>query len=141
MARAWPFENKSEGIDKIRSPQDFVAKLGADGTEAVVVRIGLNDAQLVLVDSRGYWDRWVFHSMQEAEAEANALGVTVHVGEYPEETRVRIGKYQPGPEHYDRAAYPEQGEVGPVIPYPENRSRRVLVEVSKEDRGSSEEGS
>jgi len=123
MRRAWPFEQKSEGIEKIRSPRDFLDKLGAEGSEAVVIRIGMNDAQLVMVDSRGFWDRWVYHSVAEALEVASSLGVPVHDGEYPEETRVRIGKYQPGPEHFDKAAYPEQGEVGPVIPYPENRPR------------------
>lgn len=134
MNRAWPFESKSEGIEKIRGPQDFVTKLGAEGTEAVVIRIGMNDAQLVLVDGDGRWDRWVFHSFEEAAAEARKLGVPVHEGEYPEETRVRIGKFQPGAEHYDRAAYPEQGEVGPVMPYPENRPRQTAA-AAKEQTG------
>lgn len=131
MSRAWPFEGRSEGIDKIRNPQDFVEKLGAEGTEAIVIRIGMNDAQLILVDGRGYWDRWVFHSVDEAKAVAGTLGVEVHLDEYPEETRVRIGKFQPGAEHYDRAAYPEQGEVGPVFNYPENRPRDVVVKESQ----------
>lgn len=131
MSRAWPFEGRSEGIDKIRNPQDFVEKLGAEGTEAIVIRIGMNDAQLVLVDGRGYWDRWVYHSVDEAKTVADTLGVEVHVGEFPEETRVRIGKFQPGPEHYDRAAYPEQGEVGPVFNYAENRPRDVVVKESQ----------
>lgn len=125
MSRAWPFESKSEGIEKIRDPEDFLDKLGRDGTEAVVIRIGMNDAQLVLVDGQGRWERWVYHSMDEAKAEAEKLGLEVHENEYPEETRVRIGKFQPGFEHYSRSAYPEQGEVGPVIPYPENRPRRA----------------
>lgn len=131
MSRAWPFEGRSEGIDKIRNPQDFVEKLGAEGTEAIVIRIGMNDAQLILVDGRGCWDRWVFHSVDEAKAVADTLGVAVHLDEYPEETRVRIGKFQPGAEHYDRAAYPEQGEVGPVFNYPENRPRDVVVKESQ----------
>ena len=125
MSRAWPFEGKSEGIEKIREPRDFIKKFGTDGTEAVVIRIGLNDAQLVLVDGRGYWDRWVYHSVDEAKAVAEGFGLPVHVGEYPEETRVRIGKYVPSAEHFERESYPEQGEVGPVNPYPENRPRRV----------------
>ena len=129
MSRAWPFEGKSEGVEKIREPRDFIKRLGTEGTEAVVIRIGLNDAQLVLVDGRGYWDRWVYHSVAEAKAVAESFGIPVHEGEYPEETRVRIGKYQPPAEHYQREAYPEQGEVGPVIPYPENRPRQVPEEA------------
>ncbi|MGH2754939.1 MAG: hypothetical protein ACRDLB_10955 [Actinomycetota bacterium] len=132
MSRAWPFESKSEGIEKVREPRDFLRRFGTEGTEAVVIRIGMNDAQLLLVDGRGYWDRWVYHSVEDATRVAEGLGLSVHEGGYPEETRVRIGKYQPGAEHYDRAAYPEQGEVGPVIPYPENRPRRVPAAAPEE---------
>lgn len=132
VSRAWPFENKTEGVEKIRTPEEFIAKLGIDGTEAIVVRIGLNDAQVVLVDGDGRWDRWVFHSMEEALEEANHLGVPVHENEYPEKTRVRMGKYQPGPEHYDSAAYPEQGQTGPIVSYPENRPRRLSQETDRE---------
>lgn len=122
MARAWPFEDKPEAPERIRTPAEFVQKTGA-GTEAVVIRIGLNDAQLVLVDERGRWDRWVYHSLEEATAEAEKLGIQVHDGEYPEELRVRMNSYQRPADDFDRAAYPEQGRVGPVIPYPENRPR------------------
>jgi hypothetical protein len=137
MTRAWPFEGKSEGVDKIRSPQDFLKKLGTEETEAVVIRIGRNDAMLVLVAATGRWERWVYHSMEEALAAGRSLGVTLHEGEYPEELRVRIGKFQPGPEHYDRSAYPEQGEVGPVIPYPENRPRQIPAEIEAPHGASS----
>ena len=128
MARAWPFEDTPEGggaPGRFRRPEEFVAALGRDGTEAVVVRIGLNDAQLVLVDRRGAWDRFVYHSVDEAQAAAEELGVPVHVGEYPEELRVRMNSYRRPASDYDRAPYPEQGRVGPVIPYPENRPRQV----------------
>ena len=121
--RAWPFENVPEGgRRKIRTPQEFVAQ--RDGTEAVVVRIGLNDAQLVLVDGSGAWDRWVYHSEDEAKEVASSLGVEVHQGHYPEALRVRMNARVRPPEEFDRGAYPEQGRVGPVIPYPENRPRR-----------------
>lgn len=124
MTRAWPFESKKD-VEKIRGPEDFLAVYGAQGSEAVVIRIGMNDTQLVLVDGAGRWDRWVYHSEEEATKIAGSLGLPVHVGEYPEETRVRIGKFQPDAEHFDRGAYPEQGAVGPVNPYPENRPRRL----------------
>lgn len=127
MSRAWPFEDVSEGgVDpsKVRYPQDFVA-LAGEGTDAVVVRIGLHDAQLVLVDAEGRWSRWVYHSTEEAEGVARSLGVPVHVGEYPEDLRVRMNAHQRPREDFDRGAYPEQGAVGPVINYPENRPRRV----------------
>jgi hypothetical protein len=123
--RAWPFENVSEAhSDRFTTPAEFVAR-DPDNTEAVIVRIGLNDAQLVLVDGAGRWQRWVYRSVGEAKEVADSLGVEVHVSEYPEATRVRMGSYQRPPEDFDRAPYPEQGHVGPVIPYPENRPRRI----------------
>ena len=131
MSRAWPFEN-TDADAKIRTPQQFVDKLGKDGSEAVVIRIGMNDAQLVLVDGRGRWERWVYHSVEEASGVAESLGVPLHVGEYPEETRVRIGKYVPSDEHYEKDAYPEQGEVGPLFPYPENRERQTDIAPKEE---------
>jgi hypothetical protein len=136
MSRAWPFESKTEGIETLRTPEDFIARLGSEGTEAVVMRIGLNDAMLVLVDGDGRWERWVFHSLDEAVRAANTLGVPVHEGEYPEATRVRMGKYQPSAEHYAAAAYPEQGRVGPVTGYPENRPRRPEVAAKERTEAS-----
>ena len=109
---------------RVRYPHEFVAAAG-EGTEAVVVRIGMNDAQLVLVDAGGRWNRWVYHSTAEAEEVARSLRVSVHLGEYPEELRVRMNAYQRPRDDFDRGAYPEQGAVGPVINYPENRPRRV----------------
>jgi hypothetical protein len=136
MSRAWPFEDKPEAPVRARVPSDFVER-DREGTEAIVIRIGLNDAQLVLVDGQGRWDRWVYHSLDEARAEAEKLGVDVHVGEYPEEVRVRMNAYRRPADDFDRAAYPEQGAVGPVIPYPENRPRtQALVREAR----PSEEG-
>lgn len=131
MSRAWPFEGKEEFPQRILEPEDFVAQLGMDGSEAVVIRIGLNEAQLVLVDGQGRWDRWVYRSEEEATKVAEDLGLEVHVGRYPEETRVRIGQYVPPPGHYEEAAYPEQGAVGPVISYPENRPRDPILPKEK----------
>ena len=128
MARAWPFEGQQD-LEPVRNPSQFVEQ--RDGTEAVVIRIGLHDAQLVLVDGTGAWQRWVYHSVDEATEVAEALGVPVHVGEYPEELRVRINSLQRPAADFDRHAYPEQGSVGPVIAYPENRPRRKDV-LSKE---------
>lgn len=126
MARAWPFENKPEAggaAAKYRAPRDFVAR--RDACEAVVVRIGGHDSQLVVVDGDGAWERWVYHSHDEALDAAGALGVPVHDGEYPEELRVRMNARRRPPDEYREHAYPEQGRVGPVIPYPENRPRRI----------------
>ena len=134
--RAWPFEDVRP-VETFHVPEEFVARRGP-ATEAVVIRIGLHDAQLVLVDEEGRWQRWVYHSVEEAKEVAESLGVaSVHVGEYSEELRVRINAYQRPPDDFDRGAYPEQGTVGPVIPYPENRRRPppdALVEQSGEER-------
>ncbi|MDQ3964477.1 MAG: hypothetical protein M3277_11285 [Actinomycetota bacterium] len=121
--RAWPFENVPEGgRRKARTPEDFIA--GRTGVDAMVIRIGLNDAQLVLVDPDGAWDRWVYHSEDEATAVAESLDVEVHSGEYPEAVRVRMNARRRPPAEFDKGAYPEQGRVGPAISYPENRPRR-----------------
>jgi hypothetical protein len=129
--RAWPFEDKPEGGVRIRTPQQYVEHKGSE-TEAVVVRIGMNDAQLVLVSPEGAWDRWVYHSIEEATEVAQGLGVTVHEGNYPEELRVRINSYQRPAESFDKAAYPEQGRVGPTPSYPENRPRQKGAAARKE---------
>jgi hypothetical protein len=129
MRRAWPFENTPEGgkrslTETYRAPVDFL-RAHPEGSEAVVVRIGLHDAQLVLVDVEGAWDRWVYPSMDEATDSAGKLGVPVHVDEYPEALRVRMNSHRRPPDSFAGGAYPEQGSVGPVIPYPENRPRRL----------------
>jgi len=136
MSRAWPFEGEQD-LEPVRVPAQFVEQ--REGTEAVVVRIGLNDAQLVLVDGTGAWQRWVYHSVEEAQQVAEALGVPVHLGEYPEELRVRINGFQRPAHDFDRHAYPEQGGVGPVMPYRENRPRRMDV-LTKEVAQDAEKG-
>lgn len=139
MARAWPFEDKPEAGGagaKFREPAQYLAAHG-DGCEAVVVRIGAHDSQLVLVDAGGAWDRWVYHSHDEALTEAQALGIPVHDGEYPEELRVRMNARQRPTREFEEAAYPEQGRVGPVIPYPENRPRRAEAEAKTPPGASS----
>jgi hypothetical protein len=95
------------------------------GVDAVVVRIGLNGAQLVLVDGEGEWERWVYGSVNEASTVASSLEIDVSTGEYPEAVRIRMNRYRRPPANFRRAAYPEQGRVGPIIPYPENRPRQV----------------
>ena len=129
MGRTWPFERLPEPVEPFRTPEDFVARRGSD-VIGVVVRIGLCDAQLVLVDRDGMWERWVYRSTEEATAVARALGVTHHVGEYPDEIRQAMNERVRPLQDLTAGAYPEQGRVGPVIPYPENRPRRVEEERS-----------
>lgn len=121
--KAWPFEDE-DPARRVSSPREFV-DVRPKGTEAVVIRIGGHDSQLVLVDGEGGWTRWVYTSVDEAKEIAEGLNVPVHVGEYPEELRVRMNSHVRPQRDFDEGAYPEQGHVGPVIPYPENRPRHV----------------
>lgn len=122
---------------RVSVPDDFVGSK-PDGIEAMVIRIGAGEAQLVLVDADGRWDRWVYRSVDECTAVAKELGITeLHEGEYPEKSRVRMNAYRKPKEDFEAGAYPEQGQVGPVIPYPENRHRLppdALVERSDEEK-------
>lgn len=131
MARAWPFEDVPEGGRQLRAPDDFV-RARSEGTEAVIVRIGGHDAQLVLVDRAGSWQRWVYPSVEDATRVAEDLGIPLHVGSFPEEMRVRINAFVRPRADYDRSAYPEQGRVGPVSAFKENRARRRSVQLRKQ---------
>jgi hypothetical protein len=137
MARAWPFERKGEPERPFHAPEDFVIRQPPP-VDAVVVRIGLHDAQLVLVDRDGRWERWVYPSVEGARGVAERLGVSLHEGHYPEELRVRMNSYVRPAEDFERGAYGEQGRVGPVIPYPENRPRPRERPPQPEDELSEE---
>jgi hypothetical protein len=123
LGRTWPFERLAEPAEPFHTPEDFVARRGA-GVKGVVVRIGLCDAQLVLVDPEGLWERWVYRSTEEATAVVRALEIPHHVGEFPDEIRQAMNERVRTLQDLTAGAYPEQGRVGPVIPYPENRPRR-----------------
>ena len=123
MTRAWPFESDQEAEEGVREPLAHLEAIGRTGAEAVVMRIGWGDAQLVIVGADGAWQRWVYRTVAEAERVAGRLGVPVHIGEYPEATRVRMNAHQRSRADFDAGAYPEQGAVGPVRAYSENRPR------------------
>jgi hypothetical protein len=93
------------------------------GADAVVVRIGKNGAQLVVVDAEGGWERWVYPSMGDAQTVADQLGIPVHLGAYPDAVRLRMNTRVRTRQELDRGAYREQGRVGPINPYPESRRR------------------
>ena len=134
MSRAWPFENKPEGGKRAArsdTPEGFI-QTNVEGADAVVLRIGANDALLVLVDKEGAWDHWVYHSKEEALQVANSLRVEVHEDEYPEALRVRMNARRRPASEFESGAYPEQGPVGPVIPYPENRPRQADLQTADE---------
>jgi hypothetical protein len=48
--------------------------------EAVLQRCGLRTFDLLLIDSRGNWTRWVFTSEEAAASTAEDLGVSLHHG-------------------------------------------------------------
>ena len=122
VERAWPFERHSDPVRAPRSPKELVAG-EAEEVEAVVMRTGLGGAQAVLVTQSGSWKRWVYPTMDEALEAAQEAGCLVHEQEFPESLRVRINSHRRAPEDFRRAPYPEQGWVGPVRFYPENRPR------------------
>lgn len=122
MERAWPFERHSDPVRAPRSPKEFVAR-EAEEVEAVVMRTGLGGVQAVLVAHSGSWRRWVYPTMDDALEAAREAGCRVHEQEFPEALRVRINAYRRPAEDFQRAPYPEQGWVGPVSYYPENRPR------------------
>jgi hypothetical protein len=122
VERAWPFERHTDPVREPRSPKEFVAR-ESEEVEAVVSRTGLSGAQAVLVTHSGNWRRWVYPTMDEALEAAREAGCRVHEQEFPEALRVRINAYRRPAEDFRRAPYPEQGWVGPVRFYPENRPR------------------
>jgi hypothetical protein len=122
VKRAWPFEDHVDPVPEPRSPRDFAARAAGD-VEAVVIRLGLSGAQAVFVTASGSWRRWVYPTVDAALEAARAAGCRVHEGEFPEPVRVRLNAHRRPAEDFDRAPYPEQGWVGPVNFYPENRPR------------------
>jgi hypothetical protein len=131
VQRAWPFEDRVDPPPPIRTPDDFLRRHGREA-DAIVVRIGLNGAELVLVAQSGAWERWVMASVDDAKMAAESLALPVHVGEFPDEVRVRMNAYRRSADDFARGAYPEQGRVGPVSPYPENRPRRTSAEEERQ---------
>jgi hypothetical protein len=125
LTRAWPFEHMDDTGEEAREPLAYLEKVGPEDAEAVVIRIGYGDAQLVVVAGDGAWRRWVYRSLEQAERVAAQLGIPVHTGQYPESTRVRMNAHRRAREDFDAGAYPEQGAVGPVRAYPENRPRML----------------
>lgn len=134
--RAWPFEDVPEGgrprPQRAVSPSEFVADPA--GAAAIVVRIGRGGAELVVVDADGDWKRWVYPSVEDAAAAARDLGVDVTIGHFPEPVRVRMNARRRRRSEFDSGPYPEQGAVGAVTAYRENRPRRADETPDREGR-------
>ena len=58
---------------RVSVPDDFVGS-NPEGIEAMVIRIGAGEAQLVLVDADGRWDRWVYKSVEECNGSCEGVG-------------------------------------------------------------------
>lgn len=91
--------------DLLERAADFVKS--RDGVEASIMRIGLNNTQVVLIASDGEWLRFVVDSPASAAKMCDQLKITAHDG-YPESLRQRIGAFQRDPADWAEAPYPEQ---------------------------------
>ncbi len=63
--------------------------------EAIIQRCGIDTYDLLLVDSRGAWTRWVFPAEELARAAASDLGVPLHEGWDDERLAQRFNRNDP----------------------------------------------
>ena len=91
--------------DKPESPRRFVKT--RKEVEAVVMPIGLNTVQVVLIAEDGEWLRFVVPSMDGAKEMCKRLGVEAHEG-YPENLRMRMASYRRSSHDWAEAPYPER---------------------------------
>jgi len=66
-----------------------------DDVEAIVQRCGLDTYDLLVVDARGDWTRWVFPGEDLARAAAEDLGVPLHDGWDDERLALRFTRSDP----------------------------------------------
>jgi hypothetical protein len=92
-------------MGRSESPELFVAS--RPGTEAAIMRIGLNSTQVVFVAPSGEWLRFVVESPDQARDLCLRLEVEAHDG-YPDHLRQRIGTYERSPQDWAAAPYPER---------------------------------
>jgi hypothetical protein len=63
--------------------------------EAILQRCGVDTYDLVVVDARGVWTRWVFPSERAARAAAVDLDVPLHEGWDDERLALRFNRNDP----------------------------------------------
>lgn len=91
------------------APADAARAFAASrpGVEAVVQRIGLRTAQVVLVAGNGEWTRVVVPSVDEGRALCSALGIEARDA-WTDPVRRRMGTYRRPPQEWADAPYPER---------------------------------
>lgn len=87
------------------SPRHFVKT--RKGVEAVIMRIGLNTTQVILIAEDGEWLRFVVPRVEAAKAICERLGIPFHDG-YPDHLRKRMGEYSRSRRDWTEAPYPER---------------------------------
>lgn len=87
------------------TPQEFVKR--KKEVEAVIMHIGLNTTQVILIAEDGEWIRYVVPSLDAAKETCKRLGVEYHEG-YPDHLRLRMANYKRSPRDWAEAPYPER---------------------------------
>ncbi len=87
------------------SPAEFART--RSGVEAVIMRIGLNTTQLVLIAEDGEWLRFVVPNPVTAQQICERLKIAFHEG-YSDELRKRMGSYARARREWAEAPYPER---------------------------------
>lgn len=87
------------------TPQQFVRTRA--GVEAVVMRIGLNTTQVILIAEDGEWLRFVVPSEERAKDMCERLKIPYHQG-YPDHLRKRVGSHSRSRRDWLEAPYPER---------------------------------
>jgi hypothetical protein len=89
----------------LEAAADFVTS--REDVEASILRIGLNNTQVVLIAADGEWLRFVVKSPEAAASMCERLKIEAH-DSFPEHLRVKIGAYRRDPADWAKAPYPEQ---------------------------------
>jgi len=87
------------------TPYEFTST--REGVEGVVMHIGLNSSQVILVASDGEWLRYVVPSMEAAREVCERLKIPCHEG-WPDHLRQAVASYKRSPEDWAAAPYPER---------------------------------
>lgn len=87
------------------TPRDFVRT--RQGVEAVIMRIGLNTTQVILVAEDGEWLRYVVPTVERANDMCERLKIPFHEG-YPDHLRRRVASHTRTRRDWIEAPYPER---------------------------------
>lgn len=90
----------------VQTPLDFVRS--HEDVEGVIMHVGLNNTQVVLVAADGEWLRFVVPTMEAGREFCARLRIPGHEGAYPDSLRQRMARYKRSPEDWAAAPYPER---------------------------------